>query len=36
MEHIFDYLYFSPNIFTFPRIYQKLDGQLETRLSVYI
>ena len=30
--YLFGYLYFSPN--TFPKIKQKLDGQLEIRLSV--
>jgi len=30
---IFGYLYFSPN--TFPKINQKLGGQLEIRLSEY-
>jgi len=29
---IFGYLYFSPN--SFPKIEQKLGGQLESRLSV--
>ena len=31
---IFGYLYYSPN--NFPKIYKKLGGQLEIRLSVYI
>ena len=34
LKFIFGYLYVSPN--TFPKIQQKLGGQLEIRLSVYI
>ena len=33
IQHIFGYLYCSPN--TFPKIKQILGGQLEIRLSVY-
>ena len=32
IKHIFGYLLFSPN--TFPKIWQKLGGQLRIRLSV--